>query len=693
MAATAPLLRESERFGYLKPKDVARLEDAYRFSEAAHAGQTRQSGDPYISHPLAVAEILADWHLDGQTLMAALLHDVTEDTSVTKDEISDTFGKPVAELVDGVSKLDKIEFQSAEDAQAENFRKMLLAMARDVRVILIKLADRLHNMRTLEFVPPASRRRIAEETLDIYAPLAGRMGMQEMREELEDLSFRELNPDAYKVITERLETLAERSKAWIAEIEQQLTRKLADSGIAAEVTGRRKRAYSIWRKMERKAVGFEQLSDIFGFRVVVAGVAECYQALGIVHMTWPVVPGRFKDYISTPKQNDYRSIHSTVIGPGKQRVELQIRTREMHQIAEYGIAAHALYKDGLGSPTELLSRESKAYAWLRRTIELLAEGSNPEEFLEHTKLELFQDQVFCFTPKGKLIALPRGATPIDFAYFVHTDVGNTAVGAKVNGVHTPLHTPLKNGDQVEIICSREQTPSPLWERFVVTGRARAEIRRYLSDDPAPMFARTFGRSSVPSNRASHSPKTRSSAITLPWLATWPMNLISAMPRSLGTPPPAKSKRRLRFFLEHADSIGVPFFFLLVSRATLNRSHETRRARYVQRHPSSSLSPLPRRKNISPLHLPRLSENARTLLGLPSPLRTRTRLFPRRHVHQLRAGCARGRMHRRRSLGYHRVVDHQSHRVGSVLVPAARSSHHFSRPSPVDLSRPDLRPRP
>ena len=304
------------------------------------------------------------------------------------------------------------------------------------------------------------------------------MGMHEMREELEDLAFRELNPDAYKVITERLEALAARSKSWIADIEDQLAKKLADSGIAAEVSGRRKRAYSIWRKMERKAVGFEQLSDIFGFRVLVGSIAECYQALGIVHTTWPVVPGRFKDYISTPKQNDYRSLHSTVIGPGKQRVELQIRTREMQQIAEYGIAAHALYKDGVGSPTELLSRESNAYAWLRRTIELLAEGSNPEEFLEHTKLELFHDQVFCFTPKGKLIALPRGATPIDFAYAVHTDVGNMAIGAKINGKIGPLSSPLQNGDEVQILTSKAQTAPPAaWESIVATGKARAAIRR------------------------------------------------------------------------------------------------------------------------------------------------------------------------------------------------------------------------
>jgi RelA/SpoT family (p)ppGpp synthetase len=333
-------------------------------------------------------------------------------------------------------------------------------------------------MRTLEHVPVESRRRIAEETLDIYAPLAGRMGMHEMREELEDLAFQELYPEAYRVISQRLTAVAERSRGLIAEIEQQLARELANRGIAAQVKGRRKRPYSIWRKMERKSVGFEQLSDIFGFRVIVGTVEECYRALGIVHTTWPMVPGRFKDYVSTPKQNDYRSIHTTVIGPGNQRVELQIRTREMHEIAEYGIAAHALYKDGYGSPSEMLSRESNAYAWLRRTIELLAEGSNPEEFLEHTKLELFHDQVFCFTPKGKLIALPRKATAIDFAYAVHTDVGNMAVGCKINGKIAPLVSELSNGDEVEIITSKAQTAPPAaWEAVVVTGKARAAIRR------------------------------------------------------------------------------------------------------------------------------------------------------------------------------------------------------------------------
>ena len=476
------MMRQFELIDRVKQYNPAANEDllnrAYVYAMRAHGEQKRASGDPYFSHPLQVAAILTDLKLDDATIAAALLHDTIEDTDATRAEIDRLFGHDIGVLVEGLTKLKKLDLVSKEAKQAENLRKLLLAIADDVRVLLIKLADRIHNMRTLEYRSPEARRITAEETLDIYAPLAGRMGMQEMREELEDLSFRELNPEAYKVIAERLETLAKRSRGWITEIEQQLAKKLTDSGIAAEVSGRRKRAYSIWRKMERKAVGFEQLSDIFGFRVVVGDVAECYQALGIVHTTWPVVPGRFKDYISTPKQNDYRSIHTTVIGPGKQRVELQIRTREMQQIAEYGIAAHALYKDGVGSPTEMLSRESNAYAWLRRTVELLAEGSNPEEFLEHTKLELFHDQVFCFTPKGKLIALPRGATPIDFAYAVHTDVGNMAIGAKINGKIGPLISPLQNGDEVQILTSKAQTAPPVaWESIVVTGKARAAIRR------------------------------------------------------------------------------------------------------------------------------------------------------------------------------------------------------------------------
>jgi GTP diphosphokinase / guanosine-3',5'-bis(diphosphate) 3'-diphosphatase len=456
----------------------ALLNRAYVYAMKAHGEQRRASGAPYFSHPIEVAAILTDLKLDDATIAAALLHDTIEDTEATRAEIDSLFGRDIGTLVEGLTKLKKLDLVTKEAKQAENLRKLLLAIADDVRVLLIKLADRLHNMRTLGYMPTEARRRAAEETLEIYAPLAGRMGMHEMREELDDLAFRELYPEAYDVVTARLNALTERSKLLISEIEKQLTKKLADRGIDARVVGRRKRAYSIWRKMERKSVGFEQLSDIFGFRVLVKTLADCYQALGVVHSTWPMVPGRFKDYISTPKGNDYRSIHTTVIGPSKQRVELQIRTIAMHEIAEYGIAAHALYKDNVGSPTELLSRESTAYAWLRRTIELLAEGSNPEEFLEHTKLELFHDQVFCFTPKGKLIALPRKATPIDFAYAVHTDIGNTAVGCKINGQIAPLTSELVNGDEVEISTSKAQTAPPAaWESIVVTGKARAAIRR------------------------------------------------------------------------------------------------------------------------------------------------------------------------------------------------------------------------
>src|SRR3974390_537861 len=374
---------------YNPDTNEALLNRAYVYAMKAHGEQRRASGDPYFSHPLEVAAILTDLKLDDATIAAALLHDTIEDTETTRAEIDALFGPGIGRLVEGLTKLKKLDLVTREAKQAENLRKLLLAIAVDVRVLLVKLADRLHNMRTLHHVPPEARRRIAEETLDIYAPLAGRMGMHEMREELEDLAFRELNPDAYRVVNERLEALESRHVGLIGEIEEQLTRKLADRGLPAEVSGRNKRAYSIWRKMERKSVGFEQLSDIVGFRVIVRTLAECYQALGIVHTTWPMVPGRFKDYISTPKQNDYRSIHTTLIGPGKQRVELQIRTADMHEIAEYGIAAHSLYKDSAASPTEMLSRESNAYAWLRRTIELLAEGSNPEEFLEHTKPPFF----------------------------------------------------------------------------------------------------------------------------------------------------------------------------------------------------------------------------------------------------------------------------------------------------------------
>jgi RelA/SpoT family (p)ppGpp synthetase len=454
------------------------LNRAYVYAMRAHGSQVRASGDPYFSHPLEVAAILTDLKLDDATIVAALLHDTIEDTEATRAEIDQIFGHEIGALVDGLTKLKRLELVSREAKQAENLRKLLLAISDDVRVLLVKLADRLHNMRTLEFVPAASRQRIAEETLDIYAPLAGRMGMQEMREELEDLSFRTLDPEAYSVVKHRLDALAERNRNLIGEIESQLSTNLRKNGLTAAVYGRRKQPFSIWTKMERKSIGFEQLSDIFAFRVVMPDIESCYRALGVVHTTWPVVPGRFKDYISTPKQNDYRSIHTTVIGPGNQRVELQIRTREMHQIAEFGIAAHAFYKDSVGSPNDLLKRESNAFDWLRRTVRMLSDSANPEEFLEHTKLELFHDQVFCFTPKGKLIALPRHANAIDFAYAVHTDVGNSAVGCKINGKFAPLSSELQNGDEVEVLTSEAQSAPPsAWETLAITGKARAAIRR------------------------------------------------------------------------------------------------------------------------------------------------------------------------------------------------------------------------
>ena len=467
---------------YNPATDEALLNRAYVYAMRAHGTQKRASGDPFFAHPLEVAAILTDLRLDDATIVAAVLHDTVEDTAATLDEIGEIFGTEIGALVDGLTKLKRLDLVSKRAAQGENFRKLLLAVAADVRVLLVKLADRLHNMRTLYHMPAEKRTRIGQETLDIYAPLAGRMGMQELRDELEDLALRNLKPEVYATITQRLADLSAKSERLVESIERDLTAKLAARGIAATVTGRQKRPFSIWSKMERKSVAFEQLSDIFGFRVAVESLAECYGALGVVHTSWPMVPGRYKDYISTPKQNDYRSIHTTVIGPKSQRVELQIRTNEMDEIAEYGIAAHAHYKeaarlDGDGSIHPRLATESGAYQWLRRTIELLAEGDSPEEFLEHTKLELFQDQVFCFTPKGRLIALPRGATPIDFAYAVHTDVGNTAVGAKINGRMSPLLHELANGDEVEIARSDGASPPAAWESLVVTGKARAAIRR------------------------------------------------------------------------------------------------------------------------------------------------------------------------------------------------------------------------
>lgn len=453
------------------------LNRAYVYAMRAHGSQTRASGDPYFSHPLEVAAILTGLRLDDATIVAAVLHDTIEDTASTREDIDLRFGEEIGRLVDGLTKLKRLDLVSKKAEQAENFRRMLLAVADDIRVLLVKLADRLHNMRTLQYVPVEKRERVAQETLDIYAPLAGRMGMQAMRDELETLSFRTLRPDAAGMIDKRLADLAARNGPLIERIERELAEAMRAHAIGAVVKGRQKTAYSIWSKMERKSVGFEQLSDIYGFRVIVPAMEDCYRAIGVVHTKWPYVPGRFKDYISTPKQNDYRSIHTTVVGPGRQRVELQVRTQEMNEVADNGIAAHALYKDGRTVSAHDLSSESRAYEWLRRTIDALNQGDTPEDFLEHTKLELFHDQVFCFTPKGKLIALPRGANPIDFAYAVHTDVGNHAVGARINGRIAPLLSKLANGDEVKIVTAEGQLPPPAWEDLVATGKARAAIRR------------------------------------------------------------------------------------------------------------------------------------------------------------------------------------------------------------------------
>ena len=463
--------------GYLKPADIAKLGDAYRFSEAAHAGQIRQSGEPYISHPLAVTEILAGWHMDSQALMAALLHDVMEDTSVTKDEISDTFGRPVADLVDGLSKLDRIEFQSAEDAQAENFRKMLLAMARDVRVILIKLADRLHNMRTLGAVSPAKRRRVARETKEIYAPIANRLGLNNLFQELEELSFAHLYPMRYRVLAKATRSARGNRREVIGKTQEAIKGKLVDAGVDATVNGREKHIYSTYKKMIEKHLTFSEVHDIYGFRVIVkGGVPACYLALGALHGLYKPVPGKFKDYIAIPKANGYQSLHTTLIGPFGTPVELQIRTDHMHRIAETGVASHWMYKDEAATLSDL---QKKTHQWLQSLLEIQNQSGDSAEFLEHIKVDLFPDEVYVFTPMGKILSLPRGATAVDMAYAVHTDIGNRCVAAKVNSELVPLRTELRNGDRVEIVTASHAKPSPGWLQFVRTGKARSNIRHFL----------------------------------------------------------------------------------------------------------------------------------------------------------------------------------------------------------------------
>jgi GTP pyrophosphokinase len=462
--------------------DEAMLNRAYVFSMRAHGSQKRDSGDPYFSHPIEVAGILTGMKLDGASIVTALLHDTVEDTTATLEEIERLFGPDIARLVDGVTKLSRLELQSDGTRQAENFRKLLLAMSEDIRVLLVKLADRVHNMRTLHFVPdPQKRRRIALETMEIYAPLAERIGINDMKDELEDLAFAQINPDARASVMARLEFLRSKGGNLVERIIAELKRTLDAEGVETWVSGREKTAFSIWRKMQRKNVSFEQLSDIMAIRIVVGTVEDCYRALGVIHGRYPMVPGRFKDYISTPKPNNYQSIHTGVLGPERQRIEIQIRTREMHGVAELGVAAHWNYKQGASAT------EGKQYRWLRELLDILEHAAGPEEFLEHTKLEMFQDQVFCFTPKGEVVALPRGACPVDFAYAVHSEVGDTCVGSKINGRLMPLRTQLSNGDQVEIMTSKTSSPSPTWEQFVVTGKAKARIRRFVRQQKRTEF--------------------------------------------------------------------------------------------------------------------------------------------------------------------------------------------------------------
>ncbi len=461
---------------YLPSADVQRIREAYRFSDAAHLGQFRKSGEPYITHPIAVAEILTEWKLDAAAIQAALLHDVLEDSGVRKQELVERFGTTVAELVDGVSKLDRLRFDSNEEAQAESFRKMLLAMARDVRVILIKLADRLHNVRTLDAMDPDKRRRIARETLDIYAPIAHRLGLNAIYRELQEQSFARIHPLRYRVLQKAVLAARGNRREVLGKILQSVRRALANAKLRAEVYGREKTLYGIYRKMEEKRLSFSEVLDVYGFRIVVATRAECYLALGALHALYKPVPGRFKDYIAIPKVNGYQSLHTTLIGPYGTPVEFQIRTKEMHHVAESGVAAHWLYKDDAASLSEL---QSRTHQWLQSLLEIQRQTGDSTELMENIKVDLFPDKVYVFTPKGKIVSLPRGATPVDFAYGIHTHIGNKCVAARVNGEIQPLRTELRNGDVVEIVTGPVARPNPGWLAFVRTGKARAEIRHFL----------------------------------------------------------------------------------------------------------------------------------------------------------------------------------------------------------------------
>ncbi|MGA3939858.1 RelA/SpoT family protein [Ralstonia nicotianae] len=466
----------TEKLSYLKPADIKLVKEAFHFSDEAHLGQYRQSGEPYITHPVAVAEICAGWKLDVQSIMAALLHDVIEDQGVTKSELAEKFGPKVAELVDGLTKLDKLEFQSREQAQAESFRKMLLAMARDVRVILVKLADRTHNMRTLDHVPPEKRRRIAGETMEIYAPIAHRLGLNTTYRELQELSFRIGSPFRYATLEKAVKAARGNRREVVSRILEAAQRALGDAGVSAELTGREKTLYSIYRKMHDKQLSFSQVLDVYGFRVVVETQMHCYMAVGALHGLYKPMPGKFKDYIAIPKINGYQSVHTTLVGPFGTPVEFQIRTREMNQIAEAGVAAHWMYKQHHDEPDRA---QQQAHQWLQSLLDIQSQSGDSQEFLEHVKIDLFPDAVYVFTPKGEIRALPRGATALDFAYAVHSDLGNQCVAVKINNALLPLRTELKNGDIVEVVTAPYSKPNPAWLTFVRTGKARAAIRHFL----------------------------------------------------------------------------------------------------------------------------------------------------------------------------------------------------------------------
>ncbi|HEY3947600.1 bifunctional (p)ppGpp synthetase/guanosine-3',5'-bis(diphosphate) 3'-pyrophosphohydrolase [Phenylobacterium sp.] len=479
--------------------DEALLNRAYVYAMRMHGAQKRASGDPYFAHPIEVAGILTDYRLDTATIVTALLHDVIEDTPVTRAEIDELFGKEIGELVEGVTKLSKLELSSEHLRQAENLRKFILAISRDVRVLMVKLADRLHNMRTLGFIQsPAKRERIARETLDIYAPLARSIGVHRICTELEELAFEHLNPVARDAIGRRLETLRQTQGGAVSLVSQEISARLETAGIPARVFGREKNAYSIWRKLQRKSIGFSQLSDIYAFRVIVEGEPDCYRALGVVHRAWPMVPERFKDFISTPKRNNYRSLHTTVVGPRGMRIEMQIRTEAMDRVAEEGVAAHWRYKNdsyGFDAEHQMAAGGRDPLVNLRHLVQVLEHGGDPEELVEHAKLEMFLDQAFVFTPKGRLVSLPTGAMPLDFAYALHTDIGDTCIGVKINGELKPLRTVLQNGDVVEVIKGAKPVVPPDWQSITVTGRARSAIRRHIRQTEKEEFTR-LGRATV-----------------------------------------------------------------------------------------------------------------------------------------------------------------------------------------------------